>query len=80
MTPQMVFTFLPGSSPPGVVGGMARFYAWASVTERRGGRLGLRPQRRVANRNGRAGNRSTDSGERAGLTTGQLPGMPGRGV
>jgi hypothetical protein len=33
MTPQMVFTFLPGSSPPGVAGGAARFYAWASVTE-----------------------------------------------
>jgi hypothetical protein len=32
-TAQMVFTFLPGSSPPGVAGGTVRFYAWASVTE-----------------------------------------------
>ncbi len=31
--PQMVFTFLPGSAPPGVAGGAASFYAWASVTE-----------------------------------------------
>jgi hypothetical protein len=29
----MVFTFLPGSAPPGVAGGAASFYAWASVTE-----------------------------------------------
>ena len=33
VTPQMVFSFLPGSSPPGVARGAARFYAWASVTE-----------------------------------------------
>ena len=29
----MLFTFLPGSTPPGVAGGAASFYAWASVTE-----------------------------------------------
>jgi len=29
----MLFTFLPGSTPPGVAGGAASFFAWASVTE-----------------------------------------------